>query len=475
MWFKMIIGLISSNDSVKKEVIDFFIDNKFEYYSLGEDSKGNLHKSSKSDIMDNSNKSNHNNNSNNLSNSDNSSNSDIMDNSNKSNYNNNSNNSSNTNKSSKSDISSNSSNINSNDKSSKSDNDGDMNKRNRIDNIVKDKYKDDALARITFFKIRDKYPDFFNKKIIIDGFSNLKEIEFFSKINSFFLVNVDVDYSAENQGNQSDSIDSERFRVFNYVEENNNDSNNKNNDNNNENINENIDKDNDDNDSKKKSENNDKNYSKNNSISDLKLFDFKLLFFFNNDSDSSEIDEIAQNKRKGIIRDGAYKLYSELRRIYSKRTRLDWDDYFLKLTMLVAERSTCIRRHVGAVAVKDRQVLSTGYNGAPTKTKDCLTLGCLRDELKIKSGEHQEICRAVHAEQNAIIQAANHGVKLDGATLYCTHSPCFICAKMIVNAKFKRVVVMENYPDKNSLKLFKEAHIKYEVKDKPSPFIHTWF
>ena len=160
-------------------------------------------------------------------------------------------------------------------------------------------------------------------------------------------------------------------------------------------------------------------------------------------------------------------LYSEIRRRYTKRFRLDWDDYFLKMTFLVAERSTCIRHHVGAIAVKDRQILSTGYNGAPRNTRDCTELGCLRDQLKISSGTHQEICRAVHAEQNAIIQAANHGVNLEGATLYCTHSPCIICARMIVNAKFKRIVAVCSYPDNNTFGLFKEAGIDFQIKDMP--------
>lgn len=160
-------------------------------------------------------------------------------------------------------------------------------------------------------------------------------------------------------------------------------------------------------------------------------------------------------------------LYSEIRRRYTKRFRPDWDDYFLKMVLLVAERSTCIRHHVGAIAVKDRQILSTGYNGAPRNTRDCIELGCLRDQLGVLSAHNQEVCRAVHAEQNVIIQAANHGVNLDGATLYCTHSPCILCAKMIVNANFKRVVVIHTYPDKNTLELFKEAGIDFQIKKMP--------
>jgi len=119
--------------------------------------------------------------------------------------------------------------------------------------------------------------------------------------------------------------------------------------------------------------------------------------------------------------------------------RLSWDEYFLKLAFLVAERSTCRRHHVGAVIVRDKRILTTGYNGAPSGIKDCLELGCLREQLGIPSGQRHELCRAVHAEQNAIIQAAIHGVDITGSTMYCTHSPCIICAKMIVNAKIKKV------------------------------------
>jgi len=141
--------------------------------------------------------------------------------------------------------------------------------------------------------------------------------------------------------------------------------------------------------------------------------------------------------------------------------RPSWDEYFLKMAYLVAERSTCLRHHVGAILVKDRHVLTTGYNGAAKGTQDCLELGCLRDQLNIKSGERHEICRAIHAEQNAIIQAGVHGVSIYKSTLYCTHSPCIICAKMIVNAGIERIVVGSEYPDNFKLaqNLFNEAGI----------------
>ena len=150
-----------------------------------------------------------------------------------------------------------------------------------------------------------------------------------------------------------------------------------------------------------------------------------------------------------------------------KATRPDIDEYFLKIATVVAERSTCLRHHVGAVAVRDKHILATGYNGAPSGLKDCLELGCLRDELNIESGTRHEICRAIHAEQNVIIQAALHGVDLTGATVYVTHSPCILCAKMLVNAKIKRFVTFGSYADDSFRDLFKEAGIEFELHEKP--------
>jgi dCMP deaminase len=152
-------------------------------------------------------------------------------------------------------------------------------------------------------------------------------------------------------------------------------------------------------------------------------------------------------------------------------TRPDVDEYFLKIASVVAERSTCRRHHVGAVAVKDKHILATGYNGAPAGLKDCLELGCLRDERDIPSGTRHEICRAIHAEQNVIIQAALHGVSLDGATIYCTHTPCVLCAKMLVNAKIKRFVSFGRYDDDTFRQLFHEAGIEVDIKQRPSPSI----
>lgn len=152
----------------------------------------------------------------------------------------------------------------------------------------------------------------------------------------------------------------------------------------------------------------------------------------------------------------------------SKKKRIDIDEYFLKIASVVAERSTCRRHHMGAIAVRDKHILSTGYSGAPSGAKDCLELGCLRDELNIPSGTRTEICRAIHAEQNAIIQAALHGVSLEGAIMYCTHTPCVLCAKMMVNARIARSVSFGKYIDDEFIKLFEEAGIEVDILEKPS-------
>ncbi|MDR1194983.1 MAG: cytidine/deoxycytidylate deaminase family protein [Endomicrobium sp.] len=148
--------------------------------------------------------------------------------------------------------------------------------------------------------------------------------------------------------------------------------------------------------------------------------------------------------------------------------RPSWDEYFMKLAWLVAERSTCLRHHVGAVIARDKRILTTGYNGAAAATKDCTELGCLRDELKIPSGQRHEICRAIHAEQNAIIQGGFHGINIKNSTLYCTHSPCVLCAKMIVNAGIKRVVACVGYPDQSFKELFNQAAIEYSSMEVPN-------
>jgi dCMP deaminase len=147
--------------------------------------------------------------------------------------------------------------------------------------------------------------------------------------------------------------------------------------------------------------------------------------------------------------------------------RPTWDEYFLQLARQAATRSTCLRRQVGAVLVRDKRVLATGYNGAPRGVSHCLEVGCLRDQLGIPSGERHELCRAIHAEQNAIIQAAVHGVAVDGATLYCTHQPCILCAKMLINAGVTEIVYAEGYPDEFSQQMFAEAGVKLLQMDLP--------
>lgn len=140
--------------------------------------------------------------------------------------------------------------------------------------------------------------------------------------------------------------------------------------------------------------------------------------------------------------------------------RISLDEYFMKLAVVASERSTCLRHHVGAVLVKDKMVISTGYNGAVKGAKNCLELGCLRNELNIPSGTRHEICRAAHAEQNAIVQAAYNGTSTKESIIYCTHTPCTICAKVMVNAGVKEVVNYIEYPDKASKELLKETKIK---------------
>jgi dCMP deaminase len=162
-------------------------------------------------------------------------------------------------------------------------------------------------------------------------------------------------------------------------------------------------------------------------------------------------------------------LWNSIMKSPAKRIRRpDWDEYFLKMALLVAERSTCRRHHIGAVAVKGKHVIATGYNGAPAGMKDCTELGCLRDELGIASGTRHEICRAIHAEQNAIIQTARHGGEIDGATIYCTHTPCVLCAKMLVNCKISRFVTFSEYADDSFLGLFKAKGIFFEKRRKPN-------
>lgn len=141
-------------------------------------------------------------------------------------------------------------------------------------------------------------------------------------------------------------------------------------------------------------------------------------------------------------------------------TRPSWDEYFLDIAKLVSRRSTCLRRQVGAVIVKGTRMLTTGYNGAPGGLSHCEGVGCLREKLKIPSGERHELCRGLHAEENAIIQGACYGVSISGATIYTTHQPCCPCAKSLINAGIKRIVILSGYPDRLAREMLDEAGIE---------------
>jgi len=140
--------------------------------------------------------------------------------------------------------------------------------------------------------------------------------------------------------------------------------------------------------------------------------------------------------------------------------RPSWDDYFMDITERVAARSTCLRRAVGAIVVKDKRILTTGYNGAPSNIRHCSEAGCLRERLNVASGERHELCRGIHAEQNAIVQAALHGVSIKDSTLYCTNLPCSICAKMIINAGIKKIIYLSGYADALSEEMLTEARVE---------------
>lgn len=140
--------------------------------------------------------------------------------------------------------------------------------------------------------------------------------------------------------------------------------------------------------------------------------------------------------------------------------RPSWDEYFMEIVELIKTRSTCIRRQVGAIIVKDKRILATGYNGAPVGCKHCTESGCMREELNIPSGQRHELCRAIHAEQNAIVQAAYSGTSVKGSTLYVTDQPCVLCAKMAINAGIKKIIYKGNYPDELAMELLKEAGVR---------------
>lgn len=144
--------------------------------------------------------------------------------------------------------------------------------------------------------------------------------------------------------------------------------------------------------------------------------------------------------------------------------RPSWDDYFLEILQVVKKRSTCLRRQVAAIIVQDKRIIATGYNGAPVGVAHCGEVGCLREKMGIPSGERHELCRGIHAEQNAIIQSAVHGAGMKDATIYITHSPCILCAKMLINAGIKRIVYTGDYPDSLALSLLQEANIQMDKR-----------
>ena len=149
----------------------------------------------------------------------------------------------------------------------------------------------------------------------------------------------------------------------------------------------------------------------------------------------------------------------------SMDTRPDWDHYFMEIARVVSKRSTCLRRSVGAVIVKNRQIVATGYNGTPSGLEHCAVTGCLREQLKVPSGKMHELCRGIHAEQNAVVQAAFHGVSVNGGTLYCTHQPCVACTKILINAGIKSIVYANTYPEKLAEEMLKASKIEITILD----------
>jgi len=152
--------------------------------------------------------------------------------------------------------------------------------------------------------------------------------------------------------------------------------------------------------------------------------------------------------------------------------RPDWDTYFMNISRMVSSRATCLRRKVGTLLVKERRILATGYNGTPSGITHCQETGCLRESMSIPSGQRHELCRGLHAEQNALLQAALHGVSVQGSTLYCTNQPCVICAKMLINAGIKEIVIEDDYTDELAVEMLKEAKIKIRklAHSKPQGF-----
>jgi len=150
-----------------------------------------------------------------------------------------------------------------------------------------------------------------------------------------------------------------------------------------------------------------------------------------------------------------------------KGERPSWDEYFMHIASVVAQRSTCLRRHVGAVLVLEKRILATGYNGAPVGLQHCAVVGCLREKYNVPSGERHELCRGLHAEENALLQAARYGIRIEGATLYSTHVPCSMCTKMIINCAVRRIVAASDYPDELASKMLSETGIELTIQPLP--------
>ena len=148
------------------------------------------------------------------------------------------------------------------------------------------------------------------------------------------------------------------------------------------------------------------------------------------------------------------------------KNRPGWHQYFMEMAYLASSRSTCLRRQVGAIIVKDNQIISSGYNGAPKHIRHCGITGCLREQLNVPSGERHELCRGVHAEQNAVVQAAINGASIRGASLYCTNQPCVICSKILINAEIKTIYICEPYEDKLAQEMLAEAEVEMNIVDR---------
>lgn len=194
-----------------------------------------------------------------------------------------------------------------------------------------------------------------------------------------------------------------------------------------------------------------------------------------NKQNLSECIKLADFKieNNGTLEELKYKLGEIFSKISEEKyIRPPWDEYFMKITAVVAERATCLRHNIGAIIIKNKRIIATGYNGAARGAEDCLKLGCKKDELNLASGMCSEDCRAIHAEQNAIIQAALHGVSTEGATLYCTTIPCRMCAKEIVNAGIKKVITYSNYEGaRGSIEYLKNLGVEFETIQRPNSVI----